>query len=45
MGLKNKENLMEHYLNPMLEVGMLAMTEPETPTNRNQKYKAVNSNQ
>lgn len=33
---------MENYLNPMLEAGMLAMTEPETPTNRNQKYKAVN---
>ena len=42
LGLKNKENLMENYLNPMLEAGMLAMTEPETPTNRNQKYKAVN---
>lgn len=45
LGLKNKENLMENYLNPMLEAGMLAMTEPETPTSRNQKYKAVNSNQ
>ena len=33
---------MENYLNPMLEAGMLIMTEPETPTNRNQKYKAVN---
>lgn len=32
---------MENYLNPMLEAGMLAMTEPETPTSRNQKYKAV----
>ena len=42
LGLKNKENLMENYLNPMLEAGMLVMTDPETPTNRNQKYKAVN---
>ncbi len=45
LGLSDRKNLMETYLNPMLEAGMLAMTEPETPTSRNQKYKAVNSNQ
>lgn len=43
LGLKNKENLMEKYLNPMLEAGLLVMTEPETPTSRNQKYKAIDS--
>ena len=41
LGLRNKENLMEIYLTPMLKAGMLTMTEPETPTSRNQKYKAV----
>lgn len=32
---------METYLNPMLEAGLLSMTEPETPTSRNQKYKKI----
>lgn len=32
---------MEIYLTPMLKAGMLTMTEPETQTSRNQKYKAV----
>ena len=43
LGLSDRKNLMETYLNPMLETGMLTMTEPETPTSRNQKYKAINS--
>ena len=29
LGLRNKENLMEIYLTPMLKAGMLTMTEPE----------------
>ena len=45
LGLRNKENLMEVYLTPMLKAGMLTMTEPETPTSRNQRYKAVEHNQ
>ena len=45
LGLRNKENLMEVYLTPMLKAGMLTMTEPETPTSRNQKYKAVEHGQ
>lgn len=45
LGLRNKENLMEIYLTPMLKAGMLTMTEPETPTSRNQKYKAVEHGQ
>ena len=43
LGLSDRKNLMETYLNPMLETGMLTMTEPETPTSRNQKYKAIDS--
>ena len=39
LDLSDRKNLMETYLNPMLEAGMLVMTEPETPTSRNQKYK------
>ena len=45
LGLRNKENLMEVYLTPMLKAGILTMTEPETPTSRNQKYKAVKHGQ
>ena len=45
LGLRNKENLMEIYLTPMLKAGILTMTEPETPTSRNQKYKAVEHGQ
>lgn len=45
LGLSDRKNLMETYLNPMLEAGMLAMTEPETPTSRNQKYKSIDSTQ
>ena len=41
LGLSDRKNLMETYLNPMVKTGSLAMTEPETPTNRNQKYKTV----
>lgn len=43
LGLSDRKNLMGTYLNPMLETGILTMTEPETPTSRNQKYKAIDS--
>ena len=43
LGLRDKENLMANYLNPMLEAGMLTMTEPEMPTSRKQKYKAIHT--
>ncbi len=41
LGLKNRENLMEHYIDPLIADGKLAMTEPENPTSRNQQYIAV----
>lgn len=41
LGLKNRENLMEVYINPMIGAGALAMTEPDNPTSRNQMYVAV----
>ena len=44
LGLSDRMNLMRTYLNPMLAMGILAMTEPEKPTSRNQKYKTVKAN-
>lgn len=41
LGLKNKENLMEVYITPMIIEGLLAMTEPDNPTSRNQMYVTV----
>ena len=38
VGLKNRENFMDVYINPMLAAGMLKMTEPDNPTSRNQMY-------
>ena len=39
--LKDRENLMQHYLTPLLEKNVLAMTKPDAPTSRNQKYVRV----
>lgn len=39
--LKNRENLMNVCTNPMIGAGVLAMTEPDNPTSRNQMYVAV----
>lgn len=36
---------METYKNPMLETGLIVLTEAETPTSLNQKYKAIDSTQ
>ena len=38
LGLKNRENLMDVYINPMIGAGVLEMTEPDNPTSRNQMY-------
>ena len=38
VGLKNRENFMKVYINPMLAAGVLKMTEPDNPTSRNQMY-------
>ena len=39
--LKSRGNLMQHYLTPLLEKGVLAMTKPDAPTSRHQKYVRV----
>ena len=45
LGLSDRKNLMMTYINPMVAAGVLAMTAPETPTSRNQRYKAVKHGQ
>ncbi len=40
IGLKDKNNFIKNYLKPLIVDGRLAMTIPENPNNRNQKYVA-----
>ena len=37
-GLKSKDSFRKHFLVPALEAGLLAMTQPDKPTSRNQMY-------
>lgn len=41
LGLADKKNLMEVYINPMIATNLLSMTEPDNPTSRNQMYVAT----
>lgn len=36
--LKSRASFRKNYLQPALEAGLIAMTEPESPTSRNQRY-------
>lgn len=38
LGLKSKETFRKHYLNPALKLHLVAMTVPDKPTSRNQRY-------
>lgn len=38
LGLKSKETFRKNYLNPAIEGGLVAMTIPEKPNSRNQRY-------
>ena len=38
LGLKSKENLRRHYLNPALDQGLIVMSIPDKPNSRNQAY-------
>ncbi len=41
MGLSHKKTFRDNYLRPALEKGMIAMTLPDTPNSKYQKYKVV----
>ena len=41
LGLKARKNVMNVYITPMIDIGVLAMTEPDNPTSRNQMYVTV----
>lgn len=43
MGYKNAKSFGIRYIRPMVESGKLAMTIPEKPSSRNQKYKTTSS--
>ena len=38
LGLRDRKNVMDVYINPMIVAGVLEMTEPNNPTSRNQMY-------
>ncbi len=38
LGLKSRMTFRDNYLKPAMEAGLIAMTDPDTPTNRNQRY-------
>lgn len=38
LGLKSKETLRKHYLDPAMENGLIRMTLPDKPNSRNQRY-------
>lgn len=41
LGLKDKKSVSERYIKPLIVENRLAMTLPNTPTSRNQRYVAV----
>ena len=38
LGLRSRVTFRKNYLQPALEAGLIAMTDPAAPTNRNQRY-------
>lgn len=38
LGLKSRVTFRKNYIQPALKAGLIAMTDPDTPTNRNQRY-------
>ncbi|TVP95724.1 MAG: hypothetical protein EA374_03335 [Acholeplasmatales bacterium] len=38
VNIKSRASFKKHYLDPLLEAGIVEMTLPETPNSRNQRY-------
>ena len=38
LNLKSRVGFRKNYLQPVLEAGLIGMTEPDKPTSKNQKY-------
>ena len=38
LGMKSKVSFRQNYLKPAIEMGLVGLSEPNTPTNRNQRY-------
>ena len=38
MGLKDKKNFVKNYIQPMVKLGMIKMTNPDKPKSQNQQY-------
>ena len=45
LGLKARKNVMNVYITPMINAGVMTMTEPNNPTSRNQMYVTVKGEQ
>jgi hypothetical protein len=39
--LKDEKNVRDRYLKPLVEAGLLELTDPEHPTSRGQKYRTT----
>ena len=38
LGLKSRVTFRKNYIQPALKAGLITLTEPDVPTNRNQRY-------
>ena len=45
LGLKHRETFLNNYLKPLLSSGWIAMTIPDKPTSRLQKYRLTDKGQ
>lgn len=41
MGLKDKKNFVKNYIQPMIKLGLIRMTNPDKPNSQNQQYVAT----
>ncbi|PKM65471.1 MAG: hypothetical protein CVU95_15170 [Firmicutes bacterium HGW-Firmicutes-2] len=43
LGITTIYGMMQNYINPLIEKGMLKMTKPDVPKSKNQKYVSINN--